>query len=81
MAKSLDSEVLSALHILSQNKVEGVSYIEFVKRGSMCGALDLIDRGYARKISVGGDDDANYCLTQNGIEYFDKVMKFASEQF
>lgn len=78
--KSIDSEVLAALHVMSKNKTEGVRYIEFVNQGIMSGALSLIDKGYAAKIRV-GEDDAYYCLTQKGVECLDKIVKFTQEQF
>jgi hypothetical protein len=79
-SKSLDSEVLGALHLMSRDKDLGVRYLEFVKQNLINGALDLLDAGYARRIPNGPDDD-NYCLTPTGIEYLDKVLRFASEQF
>jgi hypothetical protein len=79
-SKSLDSEVLGALHLMSRDRYLGVRYLEFVKQNLMDGALELIEGGYARRIPNGPDDD-NYCLTPKGSQYLDKVLRFASEQF
>jgi len=80
MGKSLDGQVLVALSLMSRNTVDGINYMEFVKSGVMNGALGLIESGYAIKIFK-GEDDADYRLTQKGIEYFENIQKYASEQF
>ena len=80
MGKSLESESLAALHLLSTGRrEEGINYIKFVEQNIMNGALDLIEMGYATKIKT-GEDDANYILTDRGKEFLDKILKYASEQ-
>lgn len=79
-SKSLDSKVLAALHLMSENRVDGVGYMEFVKQDIMTGALDLIGRGYATRIKI-RENDANYLLTPKGMKYLKKILRFASEQF
>ncbi len=78
--QSVDSEVLSALFVMSRNTSDGVNYLDFVKQGIMNGALDLLDGGYAERVSF-GKDDANYRLTSKGLEYVSKVVDFASDIF
>lgn len=81
MGKSLDSEALAALHLLSKHRDDGINYIEFVRQNIMNGALDLIERGYAIKVKVGsGEADVNYHFTPAGIRFLDSVLKYASEQ-
>lgn len=78
--KTLDSEVLGALYLMSLNKSEGINYLMFVKQNNMNGALDLIKEGYAQRVPLGQDND-NYRLTPKGIEFLEKILKYASEQF
>jgi len=80
MAESIDSKVLAALHLMSKNTDEGVNYMEFVKQDIMTGALDLIVKGYARKIPI-GIDNSNYCLTPEGVKYLEKIVKYAQKEF
>ncbi len=85
MGKSVDSQVLAALHLLSKDRRdEGVPYLEFVKQGIMNGVLELIDQGYAVKIHIRDgmtDEDVNYRFTPKGTKLLKKVVKYTSEQF
>ena len=76
--KKLDSEVLAALHLLSAGTE--VNYMAFVRTDTLGGALDLIDRGYAARIRLPGDD-ANYVLTSLGKSYLERILQFASQQY
>ncbi|MEX2017573.1 MAG: hypothetical protein WD876_03810 [Candidatus Pacearchaeota archaeon] len=81
MAKTIDSEVLAALHLLSTDKrEEGILYIEFVKQNIMNGALDLMDKGYATREII-RKDGAYYHLTDKGTQFLAEVINYASDQF
>lgn len=78
--KSLTSESLAALHLLSKNTIEGIPYINFFKQNIMNGALDLLERGYAIKMKSGPrEEEVNYRLTPEGQEFLLKIVKYASE--
>ena len=74
--KSIDSNFIRALCIMSKDKTEGINYKEFVPDLTNA-ALDLIEEGYAFKIPI-GEEDSNYCLTYEGIMLFERILKYAS---
>ena len=78
--KSIDSEVLAALHLMSKDTVKGINYQIFLHQRIMDGALDLIDAGYAHKMPI-DKDNSNYCLTPKGQEYLKKLVKYANQEF
>jgi hypothetical protein len=80
MGKTLDSDVLAALHLLTTTPLDGVNYIYFVKGGIMNGVLDLIEGGYAEKIKI-GEDNANYRLTEKGEQFLAEIINYASDKF
>ena len=44
------------------------------------GAVNLLDKGYAEKMSV-GEDNSNYRLTDKGKQYLDNILKYAESHF
>lgn len=85
--KSLDSEVLAALHLMSKDKINGIKHIRFVNQNITTNTLDLLtNRGYATKIIIEKTNNnicfsTKYCLTRKGIAYFDKILAYAQKQF
>jgi len=78
--KSIGTEVLLALFVMSRNLNGGVNYLDFVNQRIMIGALDLLNEGYAEKIFV-GEDDSNYRLTDKGKQYLDDILRYARSHF
>ncbi len=81
--KSIDSGVLAALHMLSNNTVVGLHYLDFVKEPStMSGVMDLIDKGHVEKIDYDGKgENRHYRITKKGKEYLNKIVAFANKEF
>ncbi len=85
---SIDSKILAALHLLLENKKNGVKLENLAMQGMKSCIEDLVARGYAKKDEeYEGDNFGNdytitsYYLTPEGLKYFDKVLRFATEQF
>ena len=80
--KSIDNKLLSALALMSAKERPGIHYLEFVKQGTMSGALDLIEKGHAKKFQRYQDDpETSYYLTPKGKKYLNRIMKVAKLLF
>lgn len=76
--KTLDTEVLATLHILSKDTIKGIYFMEFTQlRGSI---MYLLEKDYIKRIND-GPESSYYCLTQQGIEFRDKILRFASDNY
>ena len=80
MSKTIDTEVLAALHLLSEGIKEGVNRMEFIRVCAINGVNDLIKKGYAEIIKI-DEDNENYRFTDKGIDYLAKIINYASENY
>lgn len=74
--KTIDSEVLAALHFMDKKLHEGISHLDSVRFEIINGCTELLEKGYA--IRTVDDGKTYYRLTLSGQEYLNKILELAS---
>ena len=87
---TIDSSVLAALHVLLEKRGSYVNLEDLIMPDLRSAMENLVSKGYAEKSEDDEDVDLvgdpyhkrmYYHLTPEGLEFFDKVLRFATEQF